>query len=227
MKRTSRNLFNALAWYLTPFYRRSYSQCGEDLIIAFLFKQLGITRPTYVDIGANDPVVYSNTYGSYRASGHGFLVEPNPALAKRLRRTRPRDTVIEAGVGVESGTLPLYIMKNDALSTFSAEESDRLQSQGYALSRTLEVPLMTVSELCKRYNIARPDLLSLDIEGLDLAVLRTVDFETFRPRIICVETNHVGTQPGESSPISTLLHAQHYRTAAMTPVNMLFVDERL
>ncbi|MDB5014019.1 MAG: Methyltransferase, FkbM family, partial [Daejeonella sp.] len=33
--------------------KNSYSQCGEDLIIQYIFNLRGISQPSYVDIGAN------------------------------------------------------------------------------------------------------------------------------------------------------------------------------
>jgi hypothetical protein len=36
-------------------WKKSYSQCGDDLILDFAFDILGIAKPTYLDIGAHDP----------------------------------------------------------------------------------------------------------------------------------------------------------------------------
>jgi glycosyltransferase involved in cell wall biosynthesis len=55
----------------------SYSQCGEDIIIDFLLTWLKIKNPTYLDIGANDPVKLSNTYYFYKKGSRGVLIEPD------------------------------------------------------------------------------------------------------------------------------------------------------
>ena len=77
--------------------RLSFSQFGEDLLVQqILRKDAGI----YLDIGANHPVRFSNTYHLYRfRAWHGLLVEPNPVLAELLRSRRPRDVVLAAAVG--------------------------------------------------------------------------------------------------------------------------------
>src|SRR4051812_41063504 len=58
--------------------RPSYAQQGEDLAVASIFGLLGVGRPTYLDVGAGDPVEGSNTYLFYERGCRGVLVEPNP-----------------------------------------------------------------------------------------------------------------------------------------------------
>ena len=67
----------------------SYSQCGEDLVVAFTMGYLGIGRTSPTSTwGPNDPVQLNNTYYFYRKGHHGVLVEPNGALCRRLRDRR-------------------------------------------------------------------------------------------------------------------------------------------
>ena len=74
--------------------RLSFSQNGEDMIVRSALDQLGITKPTYIDIGANDPFYLSNTATSYLRGGNGILAEPIPKRAALLRNQRPRDNVV-------------------------------------------------------------------------------------------------------------------------------------
>ena len=53
-----------------------------------------------LDVGAHEPVVINNTYFFYRRGYHGVLVEPNVEMCKKLRAVRPKDTTLEAGIGV-------------------------------------------------------------------------------------------------------------------------------
>ena len=78
------NKIKALAYILGPKYRKSYSQCGEDIIVARLLRDMGIDMPFYVEIGTNDPVIFNNTYFFYRRGAHGVCVEPNPKLHKKI-----------------------------------------------------------------------------------------------------------------------------------------------
>jgi len=79
----------------------TFSQCGEDRILAFLFSQLAIATPRYLDVGTWHPCVDNNTYLFYRAGAKGVCVEPNPDLALLIRETRPRDELLNVGVSAE------------------------------------------------------------------------------------------------------------------------------
>src|SRR5262245_15943736 len=74
--------------------KTSFAQQGEDLIVESICGHLAIPIRTYLDIGAFDPTIASNTYFFYRKGCRGVLVEPNPALCRTLKRHRPRDTVL-------------------------------------------------------------------------------------------------------------------------------------
>jgi hypothetical protein len=101
--------------------QESFSQCGEDLNIAFTLRSLLFTgKLTYLDIGANDPIDGNNTYFFYQLGYRGVLVEPNPAFEECLKSERPRDTTLVAGIGVTAEReLDFYVMSAPALSTFS------------------------------------------------------------------------------------------------------------
>jgi len=69
-----------------------------------LFARTGgdLSSVRYLDIGAADPVLGSNTYALYQQGAHGVLVEPMPYKADLLRRIRLRDTVVRTGAAFDS-----------------------------------------------------------------------------------------------------------------------------
>src|SRR5215813_8721308 len=103
------------------FARQSFSQQGEDIVLYHaLHETLKIERPTYMDVGAAHPVQSNNTYLLYTTGGHGLLVEPNPVFVKLLRKFRPHDIVVQAGIGVADTPQADYyeIKGNPMLNTF-------------------------------------------------------------------------------------------------------------
>jgi hypothetical protein len=56
------------------FEKVSYSQCGEDILIDFVFKQLKIENPSYLDIGAHHPFHLNNTYYFYKNGSSGVNI---------------------------------------------------------------------------------------------------------------------------------------------------------
>jgi FkbM family methyltransferase len=210
------------------YYKRSYSQCGEDLIVSFVLETLGITRPRYLDLGAPHPYYLNNTYLFYRRGARGVNVEADPRFAARLARARKRDVTLNVGVGPEAGVLEFHILSVPTLSTFSIQEAKRYTEQfGYRIERTVQVPVRTFGQLVNEYFEAVPDLVSLDVEGLDLPILRSIDLSRYRPLIFCIETiSYSETGQGRRIvEIDALMGNSGYLRYADTHINTIFVDE--
>src|SRR5205807_3794 len=80
--------------------------------------------------------------------------------------------------------------------------------------------------IAEHFGGAAPDYLSIDIEGLDYAVLKTLDYAKYRPKVICVETLITATlRHNPKTP--ELLADNGYELRGMTYPNMFFVDKRL
>lgn len=209
-------------------YKRSFAQCGEDLISDFVLSSL---MPTvqYLDVGAHHPVHFSNTYYFYCKGAQGVCVEPDPDLFRSIQRKRSRDLCLNAGVGLTgSGTAPFYVMSNRTLNTFSAAEAKRFETMGSnRIERTINIPLLMINDIMEKHFQNGPDFLSLDIEGLELPVLRTMDFSRFRPKVMCIETITYSEDNTERKLTETIdfVLSQGYLIFADTYINTIFVDE--
>jgi FkbM family methyltransferase len=211
--------------------RMSYSQCGEDMIARFVFDALKIPHPTYLDIGAHHPTYLNNTYAFHETGSTGVNVEPDPDLFARFVKERPRDTNLNIGIGDASGHLTFHIMSARTLNTFSAEEARAATEKGRAkVERTLELPVRPVGEvLAGHFAQGAPDFLSLDVEGLDLQILKAWDFSRWRPRVACVETiiYSGGRGGGQRDDIAAHLQDCGYFAFGHTHVNTIFVDKQV
>ena len=208
--------------------KRSWSQCGEDLIAAFVMDTLGVPRPRYLDLGAHHPYYLNNTYLFYRRGARGVNVEADPVLAARLRRARPRDVTVNMGVGPQPGALQFHVMSVPTLNTFSAEEASRYCAEGgHRIERTVVVEVHTFAQLVEVHCNDGLDFVSLDVEGLDLPVLRTVDFTRYRPLVFCVETlSYSESGHGERiDEIDELMDQASYLRYADTHINTIYVDK--
>jgi FkbM family methyltransferase len=202
----------------------SYSQMGEDLVLFHLLKDaMKISRPTYLDIGAADPIAGNNTYLLHWADGHGVLVEPNPLYQEALKMHRPHDIVVQAGIGVSDAKEADYYVFKDApmLNTFSPDDVEwRRKKAGHeVIEKVLKMPLITINELIEKYLGKAPDLLSIDIEQMDLPVLRTLDFSKYRPAVIIAESSPTGRIPD-------FLQSQGYELRAASMYNVIFADPK-
>lgn len=211
--------------------KKSYSQCGEDVIVDFLREALKINTFSYLDIGANDPITINNTYLFYRKGFKGVCIEPDPILYDRLRRLRKGDICLNAGVGVkEEKEADFYMMTANTLNTFSKAEAERYQSYGNCkIEKILKVPLVSINDVIERYLKPYPTFVSLDIEGLDFEIIKTFDFSKLRPEIFCIETLTYTTDNSEIK-IKILIDYMTdngYMLYADTYVNSIFVEKNI
>lgn len=208
----------------------SFAQSGEDLIVLFIFQYLKITDVSYLDIGAYDPIRMNNTYLFYQLGSRGVLVEPNVTMCERLRAVRPEDTTLAAGIGVTAvREADYYVMTEPSWNSFSKEEAEQqTKATGGRISirEVVKMPLLNINDVMNEHFKGPPTFLSVDAEGLHLAILKTVDFKRFRPKIICVETLVAGTN--RTIPeIPAFMETQGYVVRGQTFPNTIFVDSRI
>jgi FkbM family methyltransferase len=208
-------------------YKKSYSQCGEDMILDFILENFNIDQLNYLDIGTNDPKNLNNTYFFYKyKKAHGVLVEPNPALAARLKAERPRDILYNCGIGFNNKEefADYYLMDWHEFNTFSKEIAHETQEFYKGKNNILKVEkikLVGINQILEKHFSKGLDLLSLDVEGLDLVILESMDFNKYKPKVICVETKVVENK--NAPEIAVFLTGKGYKLNSQTPINGIFV----
>lgn len=212
-------------------YNRSYSQSGEDVIVNFIFQCLGIENPAYIDIGANHPYLFNNTALLYQSGSRGINIEPNPELFELLQQIREHDVNLNIGIAQEKGFLDYYLMSSPTMSTFSLEEREKLEKEtSIDISRIIKTKTDTLSNVLNDYaHGIFPDFLSLDVEGLEEIILRSIDYDHNFPKVICIETltyTENNTERKEQSVINYLID-KGYMMFADTYINSIFVKQDL
>jgi len=206
--------------------KKSYSQTGEDIIIKTALAELGISKPSYLDIGAHHPFYLNNTALFYKQGSRGVNVEPDPELFKKFERFRKNDTNLNMGIAEESGTLKLHIMSSTTLNTFSEKEAKQYEKLGYPIKKTVNIKVANINTIIKKYfGNKAPNLLSVDVEGLDYKILKSLDFKKYSPEIICAETiefSKDGTG-NKDDRIPKLLASNGYIVYADTKINTIFI----
>jgi FkbM family methyltransferase len=207
----------------------SYAQAGEDVIVAGILDRFHLTKTTYLDVGAFLPIYSNNTCLFYQKGSRGVLVEPNIDLIPELKAKRPGDTVLNVGVGqTEQSATDYYCMSLMQWNTFAKDEAERrvAESKGQVqIERVVKIPLISINRImAEHFPPGGPDFLSIDIESLDLAVLKSIDFTRFRPKVICTETLIAMTF--RMDPETTKFLASHgYEVRGMTCANTIYMDQ--
>jgi FkbM family methyltransferase len=208
-----------------PFVQLAYSQDGEDMILRRLFE--GQQPGFYVDVGAHHPYRFSNTCYFHRRGWTGINIDPNPEAIEAFRWSRPSDINVCVGVSDVAGELSFYFFDEPALNTFDSDlAAERARLPDYRLLETKRVPVRRLDNLLIEYlprgqNI---NFLSIDVEGLDLTVLRSNDWTRFRPRILLVEARERRVSAIENDPINAFAVAVGYRLIAKTLNTLIYED---
>jgi FkbM family methyltransferase len=205
---------------------KSNSQEGEDMILQRIFarKEFGF----YVDIGAHHPRRFSNTCLFYRKGWSGINIEPNPDAGAAFQKERPRDINLQVGISDHEGRLTYYFFNDPALNSFDRELTDsRVENTSYRVIGTKEVAVRRLDAVLREHlppgvNI---DFLSIDVEGLDMAVLRSNDWDAFRPKVVLVEALEVSLEDVLASEVFQFMKNRGYQLFAKT-VNTLIFTQR-
>lgn len=197
----------------------SFSQDGEDMVLkAFYEGKKGYTG-FFVDIGAYDPIQYSNTYYFYKKGWRGINIDANPDALQKFKSKRNRDININSGVSSEKSTLTYFMFNEPALNTFSetiAKEKDGLVH--YKIIATKQIPCNTLEDILDQHlptNVKKIDFFSIDVEGFDLAVLQSNNWDKYSADYILVE-NEFDPSDIESNTIHRFLIEKNYQFAGKT-----------
>jgi FkbM family methyltransferase len=190
---------------------KSYSQEGEDIILQFVFRDQD--TGFYVDIGAHHPKRFSNTFKLYKMGWRGINVDPLPGCMEAFRRQRPRDINLEVAVSDRKEELPYYVFEEPALNGFSREISqERDGVKGHRILSTVLFETQTLAEILDRYlpKGQSIDFFSIDVEGFELRVLKSNDWQKYRPNLVLIEILDVELPNIAGSSVYQFMLSQGY-----------------
>lgn len=170
------------------FIRYSFSQEGEDLILLSLFDQ-NLKPGFYVDIGAHHPFRYSNTMIFYLNGWRGINIDATPGSMELFKLVRPRDINIESAISEKEELLDFYQFNDSALNGFSSKLSQSRISERHYIVNTIQLKTKSINSILEEYLEGHEiSFLTIDVEGFDLQILKTIDFNRFSPKYILAES---------------------------------------
>jgi len=164
-----------------------HSQEGEDILLERLFA--GKTQGFFVDVGAHHPTRFSNTYALYKRGWRGINIDATPGSMDAFRALRPEDVNLEIAVSDKAEPLVLHVFREGALNTFDPALSAAYTVDGWEMTDTIELQPRPLADVLDQYMAADRliDLLTIDVEGEDIGVLRSNDWEKYRPDVVIIE----------------------------------------
>jgi FkbM family methyltransferase len=179
----------------------------------------------YVDVGAFHPFHYSNTYVLHKRGWHGVNIDPNPESISLFKKHRPRDTNVQCGVAVEKSEQTYYVYNHQSCNTFSNEQAKLNESKKHLrLLSADKVPCLPLHQVLAQHlpEEVHVDLLNIDVEGMDLLVLQTVDWKQFAPRIVVIESEVRKGSDLFGNPTYLFLKEKGYELRAWMGASLIF-----
>lgn len=152
------------------------------IIADVIFDRLG-RGGFYIESGAHNGISGSNTLRLEQEKGWvGMLVEPTPSSFTLCRQMRgPNNILVNKAISSpeHEGTMIWGDWDDSPMSSVG----------GHLLGRgnRSQVPCTTITRLLEEHHIPQIDFWSLDVEGVELTVLQGLDFNRWRPKMICIE----------------------------------------
>lgn len=215
---------------MTPLYdwlgKRSFAQSGEDIMAdAELGRQ---EKGFYVDVGAYHPKLFSNTYLFYKRGWNGICVDPNPLMDDLFDLVRPRDVFLNLGVA-EKDDVQEYVMFDDgAANTFvDTQVNNNVKKAGRTVTGRKLIYVMPLYAILDEYvpKGQKIDLLSVDVEGMDLSVLKSNNWRKYSPKVVICEDLNFEVEKADKSEVLRYLKSKGYRLTAKTPYSLIFVKK--
>lgn len=207
---------------------KSYTKNREDYMAMKILKKIYGVEPAdvvYADLGANDYRRGNNTYLFYTQGARGVLVEANPLLCDKLLDKREGDRVRNVAIGTTSlESIDFYVLDLPTRSSMDKDSIDKsVKEDGLKVTDVVKVPCININSLFEEEGVS-PDYMSIDIEGMDFAVLKTLDFDKYPIKIIVAEKDDETDEDGMT--MDQFMATKGYKTYSDFGSNVMYVRKR-
>ncbi|KAK7075809.1 hypothetical protein SK128_010331 [Halocaridina rubra] len=198
---------SGLPYSLNSPLRRHYSQVSQDAYADYLLKEQ--RGGFFIEVGAGNGEDLSNSLFLEKTRGwSGLLVEPDPTSFSALSDKHRKAYSLNVGLSLNTTSYYAKFKPNAGLG--------RITSEGEDLIRIKTFPLFT---MLLALNVSTVDFLSLDIEGDELKVLRSVPWSRVIIRLLCVEVKH---HKGGPRPLIRYMKEQGYTFLGVKDIDAWF-----
>ena len=191
----------------------SQSQIFQDIFASFIIGDK--FDKTFLEFGATNGFDLSNSYLLENSFGwRGVLSEPSLQWHEALKKNRTNCKIITKCIWKESGKkLDFFMSDFGGLSTLKDfVESDKISMPSNTEMRlksgkTISVETICLNDVVKEYfSSICPSYISIDTEGSEYEILKSFDFNNFRPKVFTIEHNHTENE----SKIDEFLTSNNY-----------------
>ncbi len=209
--------------YLTKYRQTHYAQFGEDIILDELLRS-EIREGFYVDVGCYHPKKHSNTFLLHQRGWSGINIDMEEDKIRLFNLCRPNDHNVVCPISDVKETVTIRRYSSFGLgTTIDVQQADNAEEEvldeRQAETKTLE-QIIEDSPFAGR----QIDVLSIDAEGMDERILKSVNFDLHSPKIILIEDYHRDIGEIIETAMYRLLNSKGYALRSWTFYTLIFVQ---
>ena len=165
--------------------RKSYAMDGEDIAIDLFNKKKN--NGFYVDVGAHHPIQRNNTHLLFKKGWEGINIDVNQFSIDLFNFLRPNDLNLQVAVSDKEGEISFFYQKK--FSQLNTTDKKIAEENFHGKFQERKVKCQTIKNILdnSKYKNKKIDFLNIDVEGAEMKVLETLNFEIYDPSLICIE----------------------------------------
>jgi len=211
------NLLKILYFFLQRFklkdLKRNYTVTGVDLLLDKFFKNINVTKGIYIDIGCNHPFSNNNTFLLYKNGWSGINIDLDFHYIDMFNYFRPKDFNKQVAIADRIGEMDFFFYHNkSAINTLSKET---YFSRGSNAKEIKKIKTNTLDNIIQNspYANKKINLLTIDVEGFEMNVLKGFSLEKYLPDIVIVEftDNSLKKQEFYYHNIQSVINSEIYK----------------
>ena len=165
--------------------KKSYAMDGEDLAIDQYIEKK--EKGFYVDIGAHHPIHRNNTQLLFNKGWEGINIDVNQFSIDLFNFLRPNDLNLLTAISDQEGEITFYYQKKFSQLNTTDKKIAMNIFNGNFNERLVKCQSIHNILINSKYKEEKIDFLNIDVEGAEMKVLRTLNFEIYDPKLICIE----------------------------------------
>ena len=208
--------------YFSNYRQTHYSQFGEDIILGELLRP-EVRDGFYVDVGCYHPKKHSNTFRLHLRGWSGINIDLEEDKIRLFNLCRPNDHNVVCPVSDVKETVTIRRYSSFGLgTTINVQQADNAQEE---VLDERQAETKTLAQIIEGSPFAgrQIDVLSIDAEGMDERILKSVNFDRHSPKVILIENYHRDIGEIIETETYRLLNAKGYALRSWAFYTLIFV----
>jgi FkbM family methyltransferase len=165
--------------------KKSYAMDGEDLAIDQYIEKK--EKGFYLDIGAHHPIHRNNTQLLFNRGWSGINIDVNQFSIDLFNFLRPNDLNLLTAISDQEGEITFYYQKKFSQLNTTDKKIAHEHFNGNFNEHLVKCQTIHNILTNSKYQEVKIDFLNIDVEGAEMKVLKTLNFEIYDPKVICIE----------------------------------------